>query len=63
MMGSFSQSKRLKNLQNLKSGAIKLPRHWSKMLGLVNVNKSSDEEILQVSGRFMRDLTQQFIIY
>ncbi|CAH1647463.1 unnamed protein product [Spodoptera littoralis] len=48
-MGSFSQSKRLKNLQNLKSGAIKLPRHWSKMLGLVNVSKASAEEILQAA--------------
>ncbi|XP_075991157.1 transient receptor potential cation channel A1 isoform X2 [Anticarsia gemmatalis] len=48
-MGSFTQSKRLKNLQNLKSGAIKLPRHWSKMLGLVNVNKASVEEILQAA--------------
>lgn len=49
MMSSFNQSKRLKHLQNLKSGAIKLPRHWSKMLGLVNVSKASAEEILQVS--------------
>lgn len=49
VMGSCNQTKRLRNLQNLKSGAIKLPRHWSKMLGLVNIRKASIEEILQVS--------------
>ncbi|XP_052751408.1 transient receptor potential cation channel subfamily A member 1 [Galleria mellonella] len=48
-MGSFNHSKRLRNLQNLKSGAIKLPRHWSKMLGLVNVSKASIEELLQAA--------------
>ncbi|XP_049885221.1 transient receptor potential cation channel subfamily A member 1 [Pectinophora gossypiella] len=48
-MGSFNQSKRLRNLQSMKSGAIKLPRHWSKMLGLVNVSKASIEEILQAA--------------
>lgn len=48
-MGSFNQSRRLKNLQNLKSGAMKLPRHWSKMLGLVNISKATIEELFQVS--------------
>lgn len=47
-MGTFNQSRRLKNLQGLKSGAIKLPRHWSKMLGLVNMTKPPIEEFLQV---------------
>ncbi|XP_028033887.1 transient receptor potential cation channel subfamily A member 1 [Bombyx mandarina] len=48
-MGSFNQSRRLKNLQNLKSGAMKLPRHWSKMLGLVNISKATIEELFQAA--------------
>ncbi|KAL4717669.1 hypothetical protein ACJJTC_000818 [Scirpophaga incertulas] len=48
-MSAFNQSKRLRNLQNFKNGAIKLPRHWSKMLGLVNVSKTSGEDILKAA--------------
>lgn len=40
----------MNNKPHFKSAGIKLPRHWSKMFGLTNVNKGDYEEILQVSG-------------
>lgn len=49
VMKSFTRSKRIAQLQSFKSGTIKLPRHWSKMLGLTSVDKASAEEFLQVS--------------
>ncbi|XP_068620625.1 transient receptor potential cation channel subfamily A member 1 [Battus philenor] len=48
-MYAFYKKKRMSNIQSFKSGGIKLPRPWSSIFGLVNVNKIAYEEVMQAT--------------